>query len=152
MFNLKNIFNKEIKRLNEQVLVLKSIIENEKEKRYKVENSFRKYREINESEKLLYKFIGRRINYYEFDGLGYSDKVNYYREAKNLLSNNILNNEINGIIKDLTEEATIRAGDMTQVFACRMTINGLKLIIERLEDIDNPETNKNESSDPYSGI
>ena len=71
--------------------------------------------------------------------LSFAEKKQRYNEAQSLLRNKILKAEIKRIIDDTMEEIVFRSQDFSQVLNLRMTINGLNLLIERLEAINNPE-------------
>lgn len=67
------------------------------------------------------------------------EKLSYYNDAQLILKNRAFIEETTQIIKDITRQIALKAVDFNDLRNLRMTINGILLLTERLENIANPE-------------
>lgn len=89
----------------------------------------------------------------DMEQLSRQQQIEYAKEAQTVLSSPAFVQEVNTILDECTKEIVYRAQDMEKVLDMRMTINGIKLLIERLEErAENVRTTEVKSIDPYAGI
>ena len=127
MFFLKTLqaYQREIKRLKKKVNDLQGA--------------------IGDPKYVLQKLLKNDISSYDWAGI--KDKgvrKEYAQTAKQLLKNPVLQNEVNGLYGDLVKEIAMESQNFAIVRDLRMTISGVKLIMERIEAIgeDKESTNK----------
>jgi DUF438 domain-containing protein len=123
MFFIK--YRNEIKRLKEKVNKLQEM--------------------VGDPKYVLQKLLKDDISAYDWAGIKDKEKRNgYAQEAKRISNSYVLQNEIKMLYGDLVKEIAMESQNFEIVLDLRMTINGAKLIMERLESIgeDNRPTNK----------
>ena len=94
---------------------------------------------------VLQKLLSKDINSYDWVSIkNKGQRKEYAQKAKQLLKNEVLNNEINGLYGDLVKEIAMQSQNFDIVRDLRMQISGIKLIMERIEIIgeDKKPTNK----------
>jgi hypothetical protein len=114
--NKKKAYENEIKRLKEKIAKLQEA--------------------IGDPKYVLQKLLKNNIDSYDWTEI--QDKVirkEYAQTAKQLLKNEVLQNEINGLYGDLVKEIAMNSENFEIVRDLRMTISGAKLIMERIEAI-----------------
>jgi hypothetical protein len=103
------------------------------------------------AEKVIEEIIDRGIKWFDYESMNLSEKYQYYLEIKDVLNNKALKNEIDHYLSDLINEIAMSAKSYDEVMALRMSINGIKVLFERLEDIYDP-TVKRSKDDLNSAI
>lgn len=112
----KQAYENEIKRLKEKIAKLQEA--------------------IGDPKYVLQKLLKNNIDSYDWTEI--QDKgirKEYAQTAKQLLKNEVLQNEINGLYGDLVKEIAMNSENFEIVRDLRMTISGAKLIMERIEAI-----------------
>jgi hypothetical protein len=92
------------------------------------------------------------IQWFDYSKLNLSEQRNYYQEAQDALNNTAIKNEMNKIINESAEWALKQSENFEGVKAMRFTVSGMKLILERLEDIPNPDVKDKETEEPFNAI
>jgi hypothetical protein len=100
---------------------------------------------------VLKEIMGKGIDWYDYHKLTPAEKKNYYTEAQRLLRSHVLINEVNAYLTDLVKEISYNSKDFNEVVALRYSANGVKVLLERLESIENPEGNVS-NENPNSAI
>lgn len=100
---------------------------------------------------VLSYLTGKKISYYNYRALPYAEAVKYAERAREILENETFKNELNCLLTDLKEEIALRSKSYEEVQNLRMTINGLKILVERLESI-NVSTPEETFEDVHSGL
>lgn len=95
--------------------------------------------------------IGRGIEWYDPSKLDYDAQVSYWNTAKSLVGNDVLQNEANHLIADLTKEGMTASKDYQHLYGLRMSINGIQTLLERLGEIPDPRK-KESAEDLHSAI
>lgn len=99
---------------------------------------------------VLDQLMRKGVPWYDIDKEpAYERRLQYYLTANALLQNDVLQNQANMIMAAQLEEAVLRAKTFEEVYGLRMSVNGIKALLESLEQVTDPRTStKNE--DPYS--
>lgn len=92
------------------------------------------------------KVLNRGVRYFNVETLKTEEKKAYISDLIKIARNKSFQNEINHIIADFVHEIAHSAPDMETVTALRYSINGLELLMERLNDVglDKIEPSKEE--------
>jgi hypothetical protein len=98
------------------------------------------------------KLTGGQIEWYDYFKLTKEQQRTYYKEAQSALENKAIKNEINKIISEFANWCLTKSNDFKDTEALRYQISGMKLLIERLEDIPNPDIESKIVEDPYNAI
>lgn len=130
---------KKIKRLKDIIKNQDEFIMSLREEADIWKNKYNNILEMSTPEIVLMKVMNRGIEWYDYMDLKHEERRAYYNGAQDLLRNNILANECNYIINDLIQEAGRQSKDFREVMDLRMSANGIELIKERLESIENPD-------------
>lgn len=101
------------------------------------------------SKEVVDRIVDRPIKWIEWQKMPHDKKVEWYKNAQSVLRNIVFrslvgSNEprINGeIVKNIIEHIARHTENFEQVRDLRMTINGVELIKQYLEEIPNPEEN-----------
>jgi len=92
---------------------------------------------------VIKKILGRKLTWFDYSQMDHRSQEEYYKKAQEILRSDVFNNEMKSAITDLVEHMATKSKDFEEVRDLRMTINGLELFRERLQQIENP--NKKES-------
>jgi len=88
------------------------------------------------------KIFKHGLAWFDYNELARQERVKYYQEAQMILKSDIFNNELNYLIATGAQQALLDSiKDTTGIRDFRMTINGLELLKERLEGVENPDKN-----------
>lgn len=98
------------------------------------------------------KLTGGQIEWYDYFKLTKEQQRTYYKESQSALENKAIKNEINKIISEFANWCLTKSNDFKDTEALRYQISGMKLLIERLEDIPNPDIESKIVEDPYNAI
>ncbi len=98
------------------------------------------------------KITGGQIEWYDYFKLTKEQQRTYYKEAQSALENKAIKNEINKIISEFANWCLTKSNDFKDTEALRYQISGIKLLLERMEEIPNPDTELKEAEDPYNAI
>ena len=91
---------------------------------------------IGDPKYVLQKLLKNNIDSYDWTEIQDKNiRKEYAQTAKQLLKNEVLQNEINGLYGDLVKEIAMNSENFEIVRDLRMTISGAKLIMERIEAI-----------------
>ncbi len=108
---------------------------------------------ISKSTKALIDRITKgKIEWYDYFKLTPQQQRDYYAKAKDALSNEAIRNEINKIISECANWCLCNSEKYEDVWMLRYQISGMKLLLERLEEIPNPDYKTEPPEDPYSAI
>ena len=103
------------------------------------------------AEKVLKQALQEKIDWYDYEQLDQRGLEEYYKDAQTILNNNTFNNEMKHAMAELVDFIATKAETIEQVRDARMTINGMKLMQERLMSIKNPNKKVN-AEDLYSAL
>ena len=98
------------------------------------------------------KITGGKIEWFDYFKLTTEQQRFYYNEAKVALENKAVKNEINKIISEFSNWCLTQSNDFKDVEALRYQISGMKLLLERLEEIPDPDSNKDAVEEPFNAI
>lgn len=94
--------------------------------------------------RVLEAVLQKGISWYNYEELDDVQKKGYYRSVQYVLQNEALQNEVKHLIADLIQEITCKDVDETNndVRFLRYSVNGIKVLMERLEGFTDPEPPK----------
>ena len=75
------------------------------------------------------------IEFYDYRELKPSERKAYFMEARAVLKNKTVQNEIRHIYADLVKHIATKSFSYDEVRDIRMTINGVKILMDKLEEI-----------------
>ncbi len=87
------------------------------------------------SERALHAIMRRKIQWYDFEELKGTRKKDYVSSAQALLQNEVLQNEVAGVISDLVEMIVETKGSSENKEYQRYAILGIQTLMEHLENI-----------------
>lgn len=102
-------------------------------------------------ENVIKEILKKGIEWYDYKDLSESDRISYANKAKDLLRNDVFNNELNAFVSDLVNEIAYTACSEDIVNKLRYSINGVETLKERIERIAMPPK-ENDAEDPFEGI
>lgn len=105
---------------------------------------------IGDPRHVINKTLKRDLSWYDYEELPREQREVYVNTAKSVLQNPSFNNEINHAIADLTAHIAKEAKNFEEVMYARHTINGIQLILDRINDMSVEP--KKENKNPYSSI
>lgn len=91
------------------------------------------------------------IKFYNYKELKPDERMNYFKSAQAALNNQAVQNEVKHIYTDLVQHIATKSFNYDQVRDLRMTINGVKILIDRLNEVSSGEREKTKE-DIYSSI
>ena len=103
---------------------------------------------VGSPEIVVRKVLDRKIKFYDSSQIESEEHRRVYQRAvEDVLRNEAFKNESNAIIADCVEFCARESQDHNKTIEARMTINGLELLRQRLEDINlvGDKTNKKEN-------
>jgi len=94
------------------------------------------------------------FSWYDFNDLSPESKINYYKNAQAILDNPVLTNVKNFLIATCTQESFLTEDkSKDQIRDMQMTINGIELLIDHLQNVPNPQAeNSMKADDPFADI
>jgi len=96
---------------------------------------------------VIENILGEGIEWYDYKELDDNAQQQYYDKAVSILQSSVFENEVNVYISDLVQNIAMKSEDWQEVLNLRMSINGVKTLKERLEDIEKPTKSKAEKKD-----
>ena len=87
------------------------------------------------SERALQAVLRSKIKWYDYEELKGQAKSEYIATAHNLLQNEVLQNEVAGVIADLTEAIVSIEGEIDWKEKQRYAILGIQAVMEHLDAI-----------------
>lgn len=101
--------------------------------------------------KIVESCFERGVEWYDYEEQAIELQKQYYDEAQIILNSRVFNNERNFLVATGAETALLEALSPQQLRDFQMTINGLELLKNRLEEIRDP--NKEETkNDIHAGV
>lgn len=88
--------------------------------------------------KIVENCFARGIEWYDYEDQAKELQKRYYDEAQSILTSQVFNNEKNFLVATGAESALLEALTPQQLRDFQMTINGLELLKNRLEEIKDP--------------
>lgn len=95
-----------------------------------------------DTNKVIKEIIGRGVEFFDYTKLDKGAWRSYYNDAKSIAANEVFNNEIRHYITDLLKFIGYESQNFEQVLHTRTAIVTLETLRDRLESIENPDTNK----------
>lgn len=95
---------------------------------------------MTDSKKVVEEIIGRGIEFFDYTKLDKGAWRGYYNDAKQIAANETFKNELRHYITDLLKFIGYEAQNWEQVVHTRTAIVTLETFKERLESIENPDT------------
>jgi hypothetical protein len=115
-------------------------------------NSIREYRKLMESGiGCVEAVMGRGIEWFDHEKLDYDRRLVYFHEARQILGNGTLQNELNHMRADFARFCLAEAQDFAAVRDMRMGINALEVLMGRLESVPDPRKAELDE-EPFSPI
>lgn len=96
---------------------------------------------------LVAEIMGGNPEWYDYAKLSKEELTKYHNAGQEVVQNIALNNEKNRLFREWSEWTIGHAPDYQSVRDMRMQMSGIKLLLERLEDIPDPDkpTDKNKT-------
>lgn len=110
------------------------------------------YKEHLSSAKAVASSIFPGISWFDYNELKGEMARTYYRDAQTILNSDAFKNEVARLESEFIKHITIASDNFRDVRDGRMQISGLKLILERLEEIPNPDIPDGTHNDVHRGI
>jgi len=92
---------------------------------------------IGDPKEVLLK-IFPNLEWFDYNDLPIKERINYFNEAQMILRTNIFNNEFNRLKSTMAVDLSLNAVKFEQIRDYQMTINGIQLLKEVFENIENP--------------
>lgn len=102
-------------------------------------------------EKVVEAVLAAKLQYIPLEKMTQSERAQYFVEAQALLRSDVVQNEKNYLLDSWGQWALTHAQDFNGVRDMRMTINGMQLLLDRLNSIPDPNL-KHTEEDLYSGL
>lgn len=102
--------------------------------------------------RVIEKVLERGVDWFDHDKLPPNEKINYYRDIQRVLTNTAFENEVKHYLGDLIQEIAMSANENNRDKMLRYSINGVKALIERMEEIQDPATENPNTDDIHSTI
>jgi small-conductance mechanosensitive channel len=84
---------------------------------------------------VIKSILGRTIKWVDYEDLPEQERDSYYRKAKEILENDVFKNEINRATVDIVNTIAYQCQSYEEVQQMRFTLNGIKILQERLESL-----------------
>lgn len=106
--------------------------------------------ELGDPKYVIRNILKRDLKFFDYKKLKPEEQEGYVHTGKAVLNNPTYQNEIKHMYVDLVNEIAKESPNFENVMALRMTMNGITLLKERIEElgVDTKPTNKN----PHSPI
>lgn len=101
---------------------------------------------------LIGEITSNGIEWYDYYKLPIEQQREYYKQAQDAISNTALLNEMNKLINEFAQWSLKQAPNFNGVEAMRYQVSGMKLLMERLEMIPNPDAKKESVENLYDVI
>ncbi len=101
--------------------------------------------------KIVENCFKKGIKWYDYEEQAIELRKKYFQEAKSILDSDVFNNEKNFLIATGAEQALLDAMEPQQLRDFQMTINGMELLQNRLEEIKDP-TVQETKRDIHAGL
>lgn len=89
---------------------------------------------------IIEKLLEKKISWYDYKELDFYGRREYYHNAQSILDNPVFKNEIQHILSNTIKHIAEKSKNHEETQGNRMSINGLKVLQERFESIEKPET------------
>lgn len=107
--------------------------------------------ELGNPKHVINKLLKEDLSWYDYEDLSPENRGNYVATGKSVLSNSTFQNEYKRAVIDIINEIAKESKSFEEVMALRMTINGMQLMKERLEElneVDEPKKTKEKLIEP----
>jgi hypothetical protein len=91
--------------------------------------------ELGDPRHVVSKLLKRDLGWYDYKDLPTDARKGYVQAADQVLRNETFRNEVNHLCADLINDIAKRSVNFEDVMYKRMTINGIQLIKDRLEEL-----------------
>lgn len=102
-------------------------------------------------EEVIEAILKRGIKWYDYKELDFASQLSYYNNAVLARNNEVLVNEVKHALSDLVTHIANKSQNFEEVRDLRMTMNGMQLILDRLESIEKPKDEIKETN-PFEGL
>lgn len=102
--------------------------------------------------KVIEAVMKRGIGWYDFEKLDTSEKQSYYNQIQSVLRSEAFQNEVNHLMADWVQEIAESDNEPNKDKILRYSINGLKILMERLESIPDPAKEEPPKDDLFNVI
>jgi hypothetical protein len=101
---------------------------------------------------IINKITENKIEWFDYFKLTPEQQRIYHTKAQEALSNEAIMNEMNKITNECANWCLTQSNDFKGIEAMRYQISGMRLLMERIGEIPNPNIKKEEVEEPYSPI
>ena len=105
--------------------------------------------QLKEPSKVVEAIMGKDLTIIDMKGKAYTEKMEYYKDAQEVLKNKTLQNEIRILIDDQVNFIATKAKDTRELRDAQMVILAYALLEERLKDIKEPDRNEDYEDEIY---
>lgn len=130
-------------------IIKKKELEDLKEQIIELNKELNKRRDIRT---LIEELTSNGIEWYDYYKLPVEQQREYYKQAQDAINNTAIINEMNKLINEFAEWSLKQSPDFKGVEAMRYQVSGMKLLMERLEMIPNPDVKKESIENLYDVI
>lgn len=123
MFIKREVYEKLLESLN-----------NSRRENIRLENKL-KDKTLPKASEVIKSILGRQIKWVDYEDLPEQERDSYYRKAKEILENDVFKNEINRATVDIVNTIAYQCQSYEEVQQMRFTLNGIKILQERLESL-----------------
>lgn len=127
---------------------LKTLLKQKEEECNRLQKELESASSVNRmSQRVIEKLFDKGIKWYDYKQLDERSQRAYYNNAQSALRNETLTNEVSTYVNELIQEIVKISGDGQHKDMLRYSINGVLCLMERLEDIPNPDVQEKSSVD-----
>lgn len=94
--------------------------------------------------------FAKPVKFFDYNELPLAERARYFAASQSALRNDAIINEVNRIVADTIEEIAFSSDNHIKTENLRYSINGVKLLEERLSEIVDP-SKEVVNTDPFSG-
>lgn len=109
-------------------------LNNSRRENIRLENKL-KNKTLPKASEVIKSILGRQIKWVDYEDLPEQERDSYYRKAKEILENDVFKNEINRATVDIVNTIAYQCQSYEEVQQMRFTLNGIKILQERLESL-----------------
>lgn len=109
-------------------------LNNSRRESIRLENKL-KDKTLPKASEVIKSILGRQIKWVDYEDLPEQERDSYYRKAKEILENDVFKNEINRATVDIVNTIAYQCQSYEEVQQMRFTLNGIKILQERLESL-----------------
>jgi len=127
------------KQLREELSQIKEMLAEERAEAIDLAADYKDLLEMSTAEAVVTQSVEEGITWYDIKSKSREEQRTYYQEAQAFLKSKFVNNTVKKCIADLASEIAMSAEDFNEVQNLRYTITGLKLLIDKARETEDPD-------------